>query len=198
LRHAGKQWRDHQDGREERDGKALPALAHGGKARQARSSRGAHQALKRWLAPALVAIATAAGAQPFHNNYPHEAKQSFWAWKWGQIRDGTPDAPPGGWKIPSASTDAAALRANTTEPTLTWIGHACFLVQLAGRNILFDAQFSPRASPLGFAGPPRIVPLPIDIPDLPRIDVVVISHNHYDHLDRESVKRLAARARNST
>jgi N-acyl-phosphatidylethanolamine-hydrolysing phospholipase D len=66
------------------------------------------------------------------------------------------------------------------------------LVRLAGMNILFDPVFSERASPVGFAGPKRIVPLPIDIPELPRIDVVLISHNHYDHLDAESVTRLAA------
>jgi L-ascorbate metabolism protein UlaG (beta-lactamase superfamily) len=89
-------------------------------------------------------------------------------------------------------TDAAALRANTREPTVTWIGHSAFLVQLGGLNILADPQFSERASPVSFAGPQRIVPLPIDIPELPRIDVVVISHNHYDHLDAETVRRLAA------
>ena len=77
-------------------------------------------------------------------------------------------------------------------PSVTWVGHATMLVRLAGKNILFDPVFSERASPVGFAGPKRIVPLPIDIPELPRIDVVLISHNHYDHLDAESVTRLAA------
>ncbi len=66
------------------------------------------------------------------------------------------------------------------------------LVRLAGKNILFDPIFSERASPVSFVGPKRIAPLPIDIPELPRIDVVMISHNHYDHLDLPSVKRLAA------
>ncbi len=66
------------------------------------------------------------------------------------------------------------------------------LVRIAGKNILFDPIFSERASPVGFAGPQRVVPLPIDVPDLPRIDLVLISHNHYDHLDAESVARLAA------
>ena len=128
----------------------------------------------------------------FRNNYPHDAHQSFWLWKWEQIRNGTPEPPPGGWNIPSMRTDAAALRANRTQPTVTWIGHASFLVQLAGRNLLVDPQFSPRASPVAFAGPRRIVPLPIEIAELPRIDAVLISHNHYDHLDLDSVKRLAA------
>ncbi|MGZ5592780.1 MAG: MBL fold metallo-hydrolase [Usitatibacter sp.] len=128
----------------------------------------------------------------FHNNYPHDDKQSFWLWKWEELKEGVPQPPPGGWKIPAMKADAAALRANTSAPTATWIGHAAFLVQLAGKNILFDPQFSERASPVQFAGPKRIVPLPITIEELPRIDVVLVSHNHYDHLDVDSVKKLAA------
>ena len=65
-------------------------------------------------------------------------------------------------------------------------------VRLAGKNVLFDPVFAERASPVSFAGPKRIVPLPIDIAELPRIDVVLISHNHYDHLDADAVTRLAA------
>ncbi|HUL96310.1 MAG TPA: MBL fold metallo-hydrolase [Usitatibacter sp.] len=133
---------------------------------------------------------TAAG---FRNNYPHETKQSFWAWQWERMQHGVPQPPPGGWNIPHMRTDAAALRANGHDPTLTWIGHAAFLIQLAGRNILVDPQFSGRASPLPFAGPKRVVPLPIEIDELPPIDVVLVSHNHYDHLDLESVQRLARR-----
>ena len=136
-------------------------------------------------------FAQAAG-EGFHNTYPQEAKQSFWLWKWEQMKNGVPEPPPGGWKIPQVKTDAAALRANGNAPTATWIGHASFLVQLAGMNVLMDPQFSGRASPVQFAGPRRIVALPIDVPELPRIDVVLISHNHYDHLDVDSVKRLAA------
>ena len=89
-------------------------------------------------------------------------------------------------------TDATALRSPETNPSVTWIGHATMLVRIAGKNILFDPIFSERASPIGFAGPKRIVPLPIDIPDLPKIDLVLITHNHYDHLDADSVTRLAA------
>jgi N-acyl-phosphatidylethanolamine-hydrolysing phospholipase D len=128
----------------------------------------------------------------FRNNYPHDPKQSFWLWKWEQLKEGVPKPPPGGWKIPHVKTDAAALKANTSLPTATWIGHSAFLIQLAGKNILVDPQFSARASPVQFAGPQRIVPLPIAIEELPRIDVVLVSHNHYDHLDVDTVKRLAA------
>ena len=132
------------------------------------------------------------GPDGFHNNYAHEGPQSFWLWKWEQLRDGVPEPPPGGWKIPQVRTDAAALRANTSAPTVTWIGHASFLVQLGGMNVLVDPQFSERASPVAFAGPRRIVALPLTIAELPRIDVVLISHNHYDHLDVATVKSLAA------
>jgi N-acyl-phosphatidylethanolamine-hydrolysing phospholipase D len=128
----------------------------------------------------------------FRNNDPEDPKQSFWLWKWEQLRHGVPEPPPGGWKIPAVRSDAAALRANTSRPTATWIGHSAFLIQLAGQNILVDPQFSPRASPVAFAGPKRIVELPLEIDELPRIDIVLTSHNHYDHLDLDTVKRLAA------
>jgi N-acyl-phosphatidylethanolamine-hydrolysing phospholipase D len=86
--------------------------------------------------------------------------------------------------------DGAALRANGTTPTLTWIGHATLLVQIGGMNVLTDPIWSDRASPVSFAGPRRLVPPGMRFEDLPRIDAVVISHDHYDHLDVETVERL--------
>jgi L-ascorbate metabolism protein UlaG (beta-lactamase superfamily) len=139
-----------------------------------------------------AAAAVQADDGTFRNNYPHAGKESFWAWKWEQVRNGVPEPPPGGWQIPHMRTDAAALRANTSQPTATWIGHAAFLLQLAGMNILVDPHFSERASPVQFTGPRRIVPLPVELAELPRIDVVLTSHNHYDHLDLATVRRLAA------
>ncbi len=134
-----------------------------------------------------LAFAQAApqGPDGYRNNYPHAGRESFWAWQWERLRDGLPKPPPGGWKLPAMTTDAAALRSPDTNPSVTWVGHATMLVRLAGMNILFDPVFSERASPVGFAGPRRIVPLPIDFAELPRIDVVLISHNHYDHLDAD-------------
>lgn len=73
---------------------------------------------------------------------------------------------------------------------LTWLGHASFLIQYRGIAILTDPILSPRASPLPFAGYPRLVAMPVGIPDLPAIDYVVISHNHYDHLDINTIKAL--------
>ncbi len=132
------------------------------------------------------------GPDGFRNNYPHPDKGSLWAWQWERLRNGLPKEPEDGWKIPSVKTDPVALAAAENNPSVTWIGHATMLVRLAGKNILFDPTFAPRASPVSFAGPKRVVPLPIDIPELPRIDLVMVSHNHYDHLDTDSVRRLAA------
>ena len=151
------------------------------------------------LAVLALAVGTCASAQQvprgpegYRNNYPHPEKASFWAWQWERLRDGVPKPPPGGWNLPAVKTDPAELRAPEGNPSVTWIGHATVLVRLAGHTILFDPIFSERASPLPTIGPKRVVPLPIDIDDLPKIDVVMISHNHYDHLDEATVRRLAA------
>lgn len=73
---------------------------------------------------------------------------------------------------------------------VTWIGHATFLIQMQGMNILTDPVFSHRASPVQFIGPTRKQPPGIAIGELPPIDIVIISHNHYDHLDINSVRAL--------
>ena len=76
----------------------------------------------------------------------------------------------------------------------TWIGHASYLVQTAGINILTDPIWSDRAGPFGI-GPRRVAAPGIGFDDLPRIDLVLISHNHYDHLDLETLRRLWDRDR---
>ncbi|KAF9535722.1 beta-lactamase superfamily domain-containing protein [Crepidotus variabilis] len=72
----------------------------------------------------------------------------------------------------------------------TWLGHAGFLVQFAGIRILFDPIFAERASPVTWFGPKRYLPTCCQTKDLPKIDFVVISHNHYDHLDIECLKQV--------
>ena len=76
---------------------------------------------------------------------------------------------------------------------LTWVGHSTFLVQIGGLNILTDPVWSARASPMRFIGPRRWVDPGVDFDALPPIDVVMLSHDHYDHLDSTTVHRLAAR-----
>lgn len=74
--------------------------------------------------------------------------------------------------------------------SVTWCSHSAFLVQCAGFTVLTDPVWSDYASPVQFAGPKRMVPVPLALDALPKIDVVTISHNHYDHLDTATVKAL--------
>ena len=93
---------------------------------------------------------------------------------------------------PRVPNDGAALRAMPPPPAITWIGHATLLVQLDGLSVLTDPQWSDRAGPTLWLGPRRLGPPGLAFESLPRIDVVVISHDHFDHLDLPTVRRLAA------
>ncbi len=73
---------------------------------------------------------------------------------------------------------------------VSWLGHSSFLIQYQGLNVLTDPIFSDRASPASFAGPKRYVPHVVDYALLPAIDFVVISHNHFDHLDDTAIDLL--------
>lgn len=79
-----------------------------------------------------------------------------------------------------------------------WLGHASLLLRLGGRHVLIDPVLSPRASPVSFYGPHRKTPPPLTVKQLPVVDVVLISHNHYDHLDRQTIRELTKRFRNAT
>ncbi|KAI8083210.1 beta-lactamase superfamily domain-containing protein [Gilbertella persicaria] len=72
----------------------------------------------------------------------------------------------------------------------TWLGHACILVQIKGFNILFDPIFSQRCAPVQFMGPKRYTEAPCQLDQLPKIDAVVISHNHYDHMDQNTLHEI--------
>jgi len=93
------------------------------------------------------------------------------------------------------ANDGAFLRANARHsvPTVTWIGHATLLVQMDHATFLTDPIWAERASPVDFAGPKRAQPPGIALDALPEIDFVLISHDHYDHLDVETLRALAAR-----
>lgn len=92
--------------------------------------------------------------------------------------------------VPRQQVDFGSIRKPGAQPQITWIGHSTFLIQYRGINLLTDPVFSRRASPLSFAGPQRYTNPAFKIEQLPPIDYVVISHNHYDHLDADTVRRL--------
>jgi L-ascorbate metabolism protein UlaG (beta-lactamase superfamily) len=81
-----------------------------------------------------------------------------------------------------------------------WLGHACCYIELPSSNpssrglrVLFDPVFSARCSPFSFMGPKRYTPAPLTVADFPEIDILCISHNHYDHFDTNTVKELVQR-----
>lgn len=109
-------------------------------------------------------------------------------WQFGTRAEAWPDvyASPFPVAKPEARLDAGQTR-------LTAIGHASCLLQTAGLNILFDPVFATRASPVQFVGPKRVNPPGIQFEDVPRIDVLLISHNHYDHMDLDAIGRIWTR-----
>lgn len=130
----------------------------------------------------------------YENNYGTLPRESFLKWRWERFKQGLPKPPANGYHFPMAHPDIAWLKANRTTDTLAWIGHASALVQIDGVNILTDPVFSERASPFSFIGPKRKTPPGLTLDELPHIDIVLISHNHYDHLDKPSVEALNRQA----
>ena len=91
--------------------------------------------------------------------------------------------------------DGSLLRANVTDttPTITWVGHSTFVVQIGWHDVFDGPNLVEHAKSGAGFGPRRFVPPGIAIEDLPTIDFVTISHNHYDHLDLPTLRALAAR-----
>ncbi|MCT2590348.1 MBL fold metallo-hydrolase [Streptomyces sp. N2-109] len=95
-----------------------------------------------------------------------------------------PDAPLPLQRPDLSTPPASGLR-------LTWLGHATVLAEIDGRRVLFDPVWGERCSPFAFAGPRRFHPAPLPLSGLGRLDAVVISHDHYDHLDLPTIRALA-------
>jgi L-ascorbate metabolism protein UlaG (beta-lactamase superfamily) len=91
----------------------------------------------------------------------------------------------------SPFADKPPRRVDTPAWRISYVGHASVLIQASGFNILIDPVWSERASPLGFAGPKRVNDPGVAFDALPPIDVVLVSHNHYDHLDATTLSALA-------
>lgn len=159
------------------------------------------------VALALLLASCAGGSNPYYDpQKPHHTAEGFqnldpdvrpgrgfWRWQRHRKTRGLPKPPAASHRDWRVAPDLALVRSPAGNPSVTWIGHATLLLRMGGVNVLTDPHFSERASPVGFAGPRRYHPPGVALADLPRIDVVVISHNHYDHLDVASVEALHAR-----
>ena len=133
----------------------------------------------------------------FQNNYldfQPKSLSELLRWRREAARQRLP--PPPLAPTPRVAPELAWLNANARagaamEPAVTWIGHATAMVQLGGLTLLTDPMFSPRASPLPLVGPKRHAAPGLTLAELPHVDLVLVSHNHYDHLDAASVAALA-------
>ena len=140
--------------------------------------------MKRFILPLLLFSSLMMPNERFKNTNEEAAGKSFRDFlKWSFINkkpelvaiDSSDE-----WKeLDSGSTDY-----------MVWIGHATYLINKDNLTILTDPVFSKRASPVRFAGPKRLIPPAISIDKLPKIDVITVSHNHYDHLDLRSLKKI--------
>ncbi len=111
----------------------------------------------------------------------------MWKFIFQKAPHATPDAP-----LPMLPLDSLAVTQKTPETVrVTWFGHSTSLVEIAGKNILLDPMLSMEMGPVSWATPNRYNPrLPIGPDQLPPIDAVLISHDHYDHLDYETIRRI--------
>jgi N-acyl-phosphatidylethanolamine-hydrolysing phospholipase D len=126
---------------------------------------------------------------PWPESEPHGLRDLL---RWArERRRRTRAATPRQGAFPVSTPIVSYPRAKETELAATWIGHSTVLLQIGGINVLTDPVFSQRAFPVQWAGPRRIMDPALSIDALPPLDVVMLSHNHYDHLDRSSVKRIA-------
>ncbi|MEJ8661221.1 MULTISPECIES: MBL fold metallo-hydrolase [Streptomyces] len=91
-----------------------------------------------------------------------------------------------------AATLADLAKAPASGLRLTWMGHSSVLAEIDGRRVLLDPVWGQRCSPFPFAGPKRLHPVPLPLASLGPVDVVVISHDHYDHLDLPTIQALAS------
>ena len=108
---------------------------------------------------------------------------------WDRIRDKPPKKLPENHVIPEEEA-LEKFQETKHQNTLTWLGHACFFIRHNGLNIITDPYLTKRASPFSFMGPKRFVEPGIALENLPQIDIMLISHNHYDHVDTRTLSQL--------
>jgi N-acyl-phosphatidylethanolamine-hydrolysing phospholipase D len=129
----------------------------------------------------------------FHNPWPDSEPHAFRELlKWTRERRAQSRAPtPMRGSLPTSTPAVSYPRAADADFSATWIGHSTVLLQLGGINVITDPVFSQRASPSQWLGPRRVMDAALSIDALPPLDVILVSHNHYDHLDKPAVKRIA-------
>lgn len=116
---------------------------------------------------------------------PNAAMPSFGDFLCGRER-GNPARP-----LPSLNPLDLWRRKPDTDLRVTWLGHSTTLIEIGGVRVLTDPVWGVRASPLSLAGPKRFQPVPIALREMPPVDLVIISHDHYDHLDYPTIRALA-------
>ncbi|MCW7464753.1 MBL fold metallo-hydrolase [Leptospira levettii] len=129
----------------------------------------------------------------YQNPNPNFKRKGFWdvfAWQWDRFFLPYSLDAKSYPEFPIVKNDGSLLQKNQSKLSVTWVGHATTLVQIDGVNILTDPIWSERCSPLSFAGPKRYTPPGISITNLPKIDIIILSHNHYDHTDIPTLKTL--------
>jgi len=130
----------------------------------------------------------------FRNPWPHAQPKGFGAvLKWAITRSRARPDKVRNFPARSTPSTRVSIPDRSRDSAITWLGHSSFLIQCDGLNILTDPIWSARASPVSFAGPRRLVPVPIPLDRLPPIDITLISHDHYDHLDDTTIRRLISR-----
>ena len=152
-----------------------------------------------WMAALSCAVSTPAADKPHHTPsgfknvhvYKENSFSDFLKWRRQRAKKEIPG--PESYHFPLAKNNPAFLKQNGDKNTVTWIGHATLLLQIQGYNILTDPHFSKRTSPVQWAGPERVAPLGLAFEDLPPIDIVVISHDHFDALDENTILKLRRR-----
>ncbi|MFQ6610396.1 MAG: MBL fold metallo-hydrolase [Fidelibacterota bacterium] len=120
---------------------------------------------------------------------PHHGFKDFLKWQMNKP-DTRPKYNDVTGTFPIVNPDFSHYNSDDSFFSTTWLGHATLLLHMEGKTIITDPIFSERCSPFQWAGPKRFTPFPISQDILPTIDVVLISHNHYDHLDKSTVLKL--------
>ena len=168
-----------------------------------------------WILITILAIIIFAivvmRAYPVFGGRPTRADRRDYAERAGDCFNGKTFNYPSEWELEGLSADNRVSAKGTTPKTLlpvempdftkaapddvcmTWLGHSSVLIQMHGRNVLVDPVFAKRSSPVQWAGPARFTEPSVTVDDLPGIDAVLITHDHYDHLDMDTIKALESK-----